>query len=132
MNNNKIYIPREYAPIQSTTTKQIMNKICFESSEKELERIFNKKFIIANVYLNEKYNKPKEILNIILCKFENALFVPEELIKKLNIEISLQKKIKVNGNIFHQITEEELLNIKKESSKNYLVNITKKHIVRNQ
>lgn len=132
MNNNKIYIPREYAPIQSSTTKQIMNKICFESSEKELERIFNKKFIIANVYLNEKYNKPKEILNIILCKFENALFVPEELIKKLNIEISLQKKIKVNGNIFHQITEEELLNIKKESSKNYLVNITKKHIVRNQ
>ena len=131
MINNKIYIPREYAPIQSTKITEIMNKKCFESSEKELEKIFNKKFIIANVYLNNKHNKPKEILNIILCKFENTLFIPEEIIKKLNINISLQKKIKVNGNIFHQITEEELYFIKKEASKNYLINFTKKRIVRN-
>lgn len=130
MNNNKIYVPREYAPTQSTAITEIMNKKCFESSEKELEKIFNKKFIIANVYLNNK-KKEKEILNILLCKFNNDLFVPQEIIKKLNVSISLTKRIKVNGNIFHQITEEELINIKNESSKNYLVNITKRSIVRN-
>ena len=50
--------------------------------------------------------------------------------KSLMFRLIRQKKIKVNGKIFHQITEEELLNIKKESSKNYLVNITKKHILK--
>lgn len=133
MTNNKIYIPQEYAPTQSSDIKEIMNKKCFESSEKELEKIFNKKFIIANVYLKgEKENKQeqKEMLNITLCKFQEELFIPEEIIKKLNIHISSQKKIKVNGNIFHKITEEELKQVKNESSKNYLINITKRNIVR--
>lgn len=131
MNNNKIYIPREYAPTQSNSITIIMNKKCFESSEQELEKIFNKKFIIANVYLNNKKNEKKEILNITLCNFNNELFIPQEIINKLNVQTSLNKKIKVNGIIFHKITEEELRNIKVESSKNYLVNITKRRIVKN-
>lgn len=131
MNNNKIYIPREYAPTQSNTITEIMNKKCFESSEQELEKIFNKKFIIANVYLKNKKREPKEVLNILLCKFNNDLFIPQELINRLSIPTSLKRKIKVSGNIYHQITEEELKNIKRESSKNYLVNITKKSIIKN-
>lgn len=130
MNSNKIYIPREYFPTQSTTIIEIMNKKCFESTEKELEKIFNKKFIIANVYLNKKKKEQKEILNITLCVLENDLFIPQEIVNKLNVQPTLQKKIKVNGIIFHQITIEELKQIKIESSKNYLVNITKRHIIK--
>ncbi len=130
MNNNKIYIPTEYVPTQSTNIIEIMNKKCFESSEQELEKIFNKKFIIANVYLNKK-KEQKEILNILLCKFGKNLFVSKDIITKFNVTPSLPKKIKINEQIFHQITLEELKIIKVESSKNYLVNITRRNIVKN-
>ena len=131
VNTNKIYVPIEFIPTQSTSTLEIMNKKCFESSERELEKIFNKKFIIANVYLRKKKKELKEILNIMLCMVEDKLFIPQEIINKLNVQTTLPKKIKVNGIIFHEITAEEFKNIKIESSKNYLLNITKRHIVKN-
>ena len=131
VNTNKIYIPREYFPTQSNATTEIMNKKCFESSEQELEKIFNKKFIIANVYLKAKRKELKEILNITLCIANDDLFISQEIINKLNISTTLPKKIKVNGVIFQQITHEELSKIKIESSKNYLVNISKRYIVKN-
>lgn len=131
MNSNKIYIPREYFPTQATAITEIMNKKCFESSEQELEKIFNKKFIIANVYLKNKKREIKNILNITLCINGKEVFIPQDIINKLNVQTTLQKKIKVNGTIFHQITADELKQIKIESSKNYLVNFTKRHIVKN-
>ena len=132
MNNNKLYIPRGYAPIKSTETIEIMHCKCLETSEQELERMFNKKFIIANVYRqNKNVEIQKELLNILLCQYGRALFIPEEIVQKLDFNPSLNKRIKVNETIFHQITEEELINLKNESSKNYLVNITRKHIIKN-
>ena len=131
MNTNKIYIPREYFPTQETAVTEIMNKKCIESSEQQLERIFNKKFIIANVYLKTKKKEIKDILNITLCIAGKEAFIPQEIIKKLNVQTSLPKKIKVNGIIFQQVTTDELRQIKIESSKNYLVNFTKRHIVKN-
>lgn len=131
MNTNKIYIPREYFPTQETAVTEIMNKKCIESSEQQLERIFNKKFIIANVYLKNKKKEIKDILNITLCIAGKEAFIPQEILKKINVQTSLPKKIKVNGIIFQQVTVDELRQIKIESSKNYLVNFTKKHIVKN-
>lgn len=115
---NRLYIPTKHI-VYSQSTIKIMNKIMRETSYEELEKIKNKKFIIVDTYIY----RPREY-NIIICKNQDQLFIPQKMLKNFNITKS-GKKILVNKEVYIEITPNELDEIKKRKER---INIIYKNI----
>ena len=104
-NTNELYLTENIN--LSNDTKEIMNKVCFKTTAKELEKTLNKKFVIVTVY---KYNEtaiPKKN-ELIVCNYNNVLFIEENILESLNLQKTNKKKIRVNKVIYMEVTEDEL------------------------
>ena len=104
-NTNELYLTENIN--LSNDTKEIMNKVCFKTTAKELEKTLNKKFVIVTVY---KYNEtaiPKKN-ELIVCNYNNVLFIEESILESLNLQKTNKKKIRVNKVIYIEVTEDEL------------------------
>lgn len=120
---NKLYIPQEYATNIDRESKTIMRRFCYQTSFQDLERIFNKRIIIVDVY---PFNK--QIYNVIVCNTQGKFFVQEHTLTDLDINVSLQHKIMVNKEIYVEITRSDLDAIRAKETKNLEINIELKHI----
>jgi len=92
----------------------LYNKNYYSIEEDKLKEFIEKSNYIGNrvlLLVDNKSIKRKNKL-LIVCKYNNELFVPEE-VKYVYKEISNNKLIKVNGEIYIKITEEDLNHIKK-------------------
>ena len=87
----------------------IMNRQCTTTSEQELEKITNKRFILVTVYL-----KPQKQFVIPTCRVEGKSFISEEIANTFDINAIFKKRIRVDGEIYLEVTEEELNKIKKD------------------
>ncbi len=119
---NKMYVPTKYINKDQKPTK-VMNKDCFEITAKDFDNFINKKIIIADTYLILK----KEY-NILICNNNGQLFISESILPLLGFYIDNPYRIKVNGEIYDEITEEDLELIKSLESDELHLNITVKQI----
>lgn len=100
--------------IETNSVPRIINsKNCYSIGEDQLKEFIEKSNYIGNRVLiltdtKELMRKTKELM---LCKYNNELYIPQEVIEVYK-NISNNKLIKVDGNIFIKITEEDLINIK--------------------
>lgn len=104
-NTNDLYLTENIN--LSNDTKEIMNKVCFKTSPKELEQILNKKFVIVTVYQNNETSTSKDN-KIIVCNYNNTLFIEKNILESLNQQITNKKKIRVDKIIYVEVTEDEL------------------------
>ena len=98
-----IYISEKYQPENSANLKIILGKRCYPITERELERILNKKIIIATVFC-----KPKEQEKILVCKAGEKRFIKETAGITYGLSLINRKRIKIDNQIYIQVTEEEL------------------------
>ncbi len=104
-NTNELYLTENIN--LSNDTKEIMNKVCFKTTAKELEKTLNKKFVIVTVYkYNETTTHKKN--ELIVCNYNNVLFIEESILESLNLQKTNKKKIRVNKVIYIEVTEDEL------------------------
>lgn len=104
-NTNELYLTENIN--LSNDTKEIMNKVCFKTTAKELEKTLNKKFIIVTVYKYNETTTPKKN-ELIVCNYNNVLFIEESILESLNLQKTNKKKIRVNKVIYIEVTEDEL------------------------
>ena len=102
------YIPVKYAEKTSGNTRKIMNQDCRIIHMRDLEKILNKRIYILTVFL-----KPDEPEQLILCKKDSQLFMNEVEALSFGLDIENRKKIRVNNELYVEISQEEtfLLNI---------------------
>lgn len=104
-NTNELYLTENIN--LSNDTKEIMNKVCFKTTAKELEKTLNKKFVIVTVYKYNETATPKKN-ELIVCNYNNVLFIEESILESLNLQKTNKKKIRVNKVIYIEVTEDEL------------------------
>lgn len=104
-NTNELYLTENIN--HSNDTKEIMNKVCFKTTAKELEKTLNKKFVIVTVYRNNETTTPKDN-KLIVCNYNNVLFIEENILESLNLQTTNKKKIRVDKIIYIEVTEAEL------------------------
>ncbi len=104
-NTNELYLTENIN--LSNDTKEIMNKVCFKTTTKELEKTLNKKFVIVTVYKYNETTTPKKN-ELIVCNYNNVLFIEESILESLNLQKTNKKKIRVNKVIYIEVTEDEL------------------------
>lgn len=104
-NTNELYLTENIN--LSNDTKEIMNKVCFKTTTQELEKTLNKKFIIVTVYKYNETTTPKKN-ELIVCNYNNVLFIEENILESLNLQKTNKKKIRVNKVIYIEVTEDEL------------------------
>ena len=104
-NTNELYLTENIN--LSNDTKEIMNKVCFKTTAKELEKTLNKKFVIVTVYKYNETTTPKKN-ELIVCNYNNVLFIEENILESLNLQKTNKKKIRVNKVIYMEVTEDEL------------------------
>lgn len=104
-NTNELYLTENIN--LSNDTKEIMNKVCFKTTTQELEKTLNKKFVIVTVYKYNETTTPKKN-ELIVCNYNNVLFIEENILESLNIQKTNKKKIRVNKVIYIEVTEDEL------------------------
>lgn len=120
---NKLYIPSEYATNIDRPTKTIMRTFCYETTMYDLERIYNKRIIIVDVFPTKK-----QVYKVIVCNNNGKFFVPEYTLRDLDINVVLDHKIMVNKEIYVEITRSDLDVIKGKETKDLEINIELKHI----
>lgn len=118
-----LYIPEENAFDKTTPTKTIMDKLCYETNEKALEQIHNVYFIITDVYPAEK-----KTIDVVICNNNGKLFVSRDVLNSLNFYIENPHKIKVNKEIFEEITTDDVDLIRARETDELAINIIFKHI----
>ncbi len=104
-NTDELYLTENIN--NSNDTKKIMNKVCFKTTAKELEKTLNKKFVIVTVYQNNETTTSKDN-KLIVCNYNNVLFIEENILESLNLQTTNRKKIRVDKIIYIEITEAEL------------------------
>ncbi len=104
-NTDELYLTENIN--NSNDTKEIMNKVCFKTTAKELEKTLNKKFVIVTVYQNNETATPKDN-KLIVCNYNNVLFIEENILESLKLQTTNKKKIRVDKIIYIEITEAEL------------------------
>ena len=106
---DKLYIEKgKMNKEKEENRKYLLNKVCYETSIFELENTHNKKFIIVDVYHYIQHLCYK----ILVCVCNNELYIPERIISLLMINVGQIKRIRVNGEIFVNITQDVLDTIK--------------------
>lgn len=111
MNNDKLYLPIKAECISSNYV--IMNKKCQEITSLELNNISNP--IIAKVYRNIK---PKITKEIIVCPYEDKIYIAKDIFDEFNIIKDKNEKIKIIDTIYIKINTDDLEYIKKIAEKN--------------
>lgn len=104
-NTDELYLTENIN--NSNDTKEIMNKVCFKTTAKELEKTLNKKFVIVTVYQNNETATPKDN-KLIVCNYNNVLFIEENILESLKLQTTNKKKIRVDKIIYIEVTEDEL------------------------
>ncbi len=106
----KIYLPIQYSG-KETPTKLILDKPCTEVDIHDLEKMLNIKVIIITVYC-----KPNDVLTIPLCNIQDRLFIAEEIAIIFDIDLSNRRRIRVDGNYYVEVAENELPKIQIEDA----------------
>ena len=106
----KIYLPIQYSG-KETPTKLILDKPCTEVDIHDLEKMLNIKVIIITVYC-----KPNDVLTIPLCNIQGRLFISEEIAIIFDMDLSDRRRIRVDGNYYIEVAENELPKIQIEDA----------------
>lgn len=123
---DKLYIEKEKITRNHLRNKKtLLNKECYETSIIELENTHNKKFVIVDIY---PYKKIKTY-QVLICKCNDEVFAPEDILNKFEIESPLQKRIRINGEIFKWIPEKLIDSIKNKEDEYTKINFEYKQIV---
>ena len=105
---------KKYEIETNSIPRIIHNKNCYSIEEDKLKEFIDKSTYIGNRVLilvdNKEIKRKTKLLRI--CKCDNELFIPEE-VKEVYKNIANNKLIKVNGELFIKINEEDLESIKK-------------------
>lgn len=109
-NDNKLYIPIENDCLHSDIT--ILNKKCQLVKEDELENLNLPNPIIASVYKNEI---PEITREIIVCSYEEKIYIAKDIIDEFNIIPENQQKIKIASNFYLEIKADDLDNLKNQA-----------------
>ncbi len=112
-NTDELYLTENIN--NSNDTKEIMKKVCFKTTAKELEKTLNKKFVIVTVYQNNETNTSKDN-KLIVCNYNNVLFIEENILESLNLQTTNKKKIRVDKIIYIEVTEAELNEVLKKTN----------------
>ena len=110
---NLTYLPVKYAEATSGNTRTVMNQQCRVIHIRELEKILNKRIYIITVFL-----KPEEAEELILCKKENQLFINEVQAVTYGLDPTNRKRIRVNNELYLEISREETILLKIIATKN--------------
>lgn len=108
--DEKLYIPEKYGIKQTGKVYTITGKQCYEITEQELEKIYNRKIIIVKIAIKPE---KKQIISITICTTETEWFIPEEIIVQCGLDLSERRKIRVDGKPYIQINELDMVEIKK-------------------
>ena len=119
----KLYIPVEEIGQRDQTVDIIMNKACYEIVEDDLLRFIDKKIIIADTYVVTKKD-----YDILICNNNGQLFIAHEILNELGFYIDNPHRIKVNGEIYEEIAEEDVDLIKGLENESCHINIIVKQI----
>lgn len=123
--NNKYYIPIKYKTNEDKEEKVIANKFCKETTLQELEKIYNKRIIIAPVYpvIAKDYNI------LVCCNENNELYVSKNVLEELKVTPEKKHKIIINKEVYVEISREELEAIRNKDSKSLNIIVRLKRIV---
>jgi len=107
-------------------SRTIMGRTCYETCAQELETFLGMKFIIVTVYSSKKDNtkvedSSKDKVDIIVCSYNDVLFIEEDTLKNLGIKTIERQKIKVNGILYVETIPEEIEKVKDEVPANIVV-----------
>lgn len=98
--NNVLYNEENISNSNNATL--IMGRPCFKTTIEDLNKC-NKKYVIVKVYSSRN-----KINNITICNYNNILFIPEDFLNTNNINIENNRRIKVNNEIYKEISSNEL------------------------
>jgi len=119
----KLYVPVEEVGLRDQDVETIMHKTCYEITENDLLNFANKKIIIADTYIVNKKD-----YNILICNNNGQLFISHDILSELGFYIDNPHRIKVNGEIYEEIAEEDVELIKGLENESCHINITVKQI----
>ena len=100
-----------------------MNKPCYETSIPELENVTDKKIIVADYY-----PAAKDILDVIICNHRGHLFIGKSILEKLGFYIEDPHRIMISGEIYEEITDDDIDLIKEKESETCHINLIMKQI----
>ncbi len=120
---HQLFVPVEEVPETNQLPVQVMNKSCYETSIPELEAITNKKIIVA-----EYYPAAKEDLDVIICNHKGHLFISKSVLEQLGFYIEDPHRIMISGDIYEEITDDDIDLIKEKDSDTFHINIIMKQI----
>lgn len=120
---NKLYIPYEHAQNKEGEQRLILHKNCVETTISDLEKIYNKRFIITSVFLVEAKN-----IDVIICNNQGKLFVSQKVLNSLGFYIENPHRILVQQEIYQEISNDDMDIIKSKESNKLHLNIILKHI----
>ncbi len=120
---HQLFVPVEEVPETNQLPVQVMNKSCYETSMPELEAITNKKIIVA-----EYYPAAKEDLDVIICNHKGHLFISKSVLEQLGFYIEDPHRIMISGDIYEEITDDDIDLIKEKDSDTFHINIIMKQI----
>ena len=98
--NNVLYNEENISNSNNATI--LMGRPCFKTTIEDLNKC-NKKYVIVKVYSSRN-----KINNITICNYNNILFIPEDFLNTNNINIENNRRIKVNNEIYKEISSNEL------------------------
>ena len=98
---NNILYNEENIPHSNNATL-IMGRPCFKTTIDDLNKC-NKKYFIVKVYSSRN-----KLNNITVCNYKNILFIPETFLNMNNLNIENKRRIKVNNEIYKEISSNEL------------------------
>lgn len=104
-NTNKFYLPLKTECIHSD--KVILNKKCQEIKKEDLEKLQFPNSIIVSVYTSKKI-----IREIIICSYEDKIYISKEILDEIERKLSKTEKIKIKNGIYLKITADDIDYIK--------------------
>lgn len=121
-----IYLPTKYNLVkpENHNLKTIMNKECLEMTISELEQIYNQKIIIVSIYLKERKQQ-----KLVICSFKDKFYISQNDINSLTNKWNNKGKIKVDGQIYYNVTENDMVELKKAAKNQEIeIDFSFKHI----
>lgn len=122
LNREGYEISRLYGVEIEGKPKIIEGKNCYSITRSQLNELVDKTreeytWMCKNIVAEKETNNNKSFLSTFICKIGNDTFIPQDFFTKYK-ERTNQKRIKVDGTLYIQVSETELAEIKATCMKN--------------
>lgn len=121
--NGQLYVPTSLIDSDAEIIT-IMHRPCYEINIYELNKLYGKKIIIADIFPIEKTE-----YNVLICNNNGQFYISKDMLEELGFYIENPHRIMVNKQIYEEITEDDIELIKDKESDNRHINIEVKQIV---